>query len=172
MAACENVDSEKAPVISGPPSTAFPMPPPSGRSINEMGWELTDGRRQLFSQYHGNVLILDFYATWCLPCRESIPHLVSLQDRYRDKGLTIVGLNVGGPDDWPKVAAFAREMKIQYTLAVPDGELGSFLMADRQEIPQTFVFDRQGKLLKRLIGFSDSDVDLLEKIIQEATKKD
>ncbi len=146
------------------------MPPISGNSLNELGWQLADGQRIVFSQYNGTVLILDFYATWCLPCRQSIPELVSLQERYRDKSVSVVGLNVGGPDDWAKVPEFARELKIPYPLAVPDDELSNFLLSDDPRIPQTFVFDRDGKLLKRLIGYSENDVVLLEETVENALK--
>ena len=166
--ACENADTSKTPVVSGPPSTTFPMPPASGKSLNDMGWQLADGQRNLFSQYSGSVLILDFYATWCLPCRKSIPQLVGLQDRFKDQGLRVVGLNVGGPNDWPKVPEFSRELKIQYTLAVPDADLSGFLLSDSQQIPQTFIFDRQGRLTKRIVGFSDSDTEVLRTAVESA----
>jgi cytochrome c biogenesis protein CcmG, thiol:disulfide interchange protein DsbE len=144
------------------------MPPLSGKALGDLGWQLADGQRNLISQYKGSVLILDFYATWCLPCRKSIPELVELQRNYRDQGLSVVGLNVGGPEDWPKVAEFARELKIQYTLAVPDSELSGFLLSSSQEIPQTFVFDRQGNLVKRLIGFTEADGALLKSAVETA----
>ena len=166
--ACENADTNKTPAVSGPPSTTFPMPPTSGKSLNDMGWQLADGQRNLFSQYSGSVLILDFYATWCLPCRKSIPQLVGLQDRFKDQGLRVVGLNVGGPNDWPKVPEFSRELKIQYTLAVPDADLSGFLLSDSQQIPQTFIFDRQGRLTKRIVGFSDSDSEVLRTAVESA----
>jgi len=166
--ACENANTNKTPVVSGPPSTTFPMPPASGKSLNDMGWQLADGQRNLFSQYNGSVVILDFYATWCLPCRKSIPQLVGLQDRFKDQGLRVVGLNVGGPNDWPKVPEFSRELKIQYTLAVPDADLSGFLLSDSQQIPQTFIFDRQGRLTKRIVGFSDSDSEVLRTAVESA----
>ena len=142
------------------------MPPLSGKSLRDMGWQLADGQRNYFSQYIGNVLILDFYATWCLPCRNSIPHLVDMERRFKDQGFRVIGLNVGGPDDWPKVADFARELKIQYTLAVPDPDLTGFLLSDSQQIPQTFVFDRKGELVKRVIGYTDADGELIEQVVR------
>lgn len=165
---CEQGDANKTPVVSGPASTGLPMPPVSGKSLNAMGWQLADGQRNLFSQYNGSVLILDFYATWCQPCRKSIPQLVGLQDRFNEQGLRVVGLNVGGPGDWPKVPEFARELKVQYTLAVPDADLSGFLLSDSQQIPQTFVFDRQGRLTKRIIGFTDSDGEVLRTAVESA----
>lgn len=122
-------------------------------SLANMGWELSDGKRSAFSEFKGKVLILDFYATWCAPCRDSIPHLIGLQKRYESLGLVVVGLNVGGPGDEEQVPAFAKEFGIQYTLAKPDEELVSLLLSDHDVIPQTFVFDRQGQLVERFIGF-------------------
>jgi thiol-disulfide isomerase/thioredoxin len=166
--ACENAGDNKTPVVSQQPATNFPMPPVNGKSLNDMGWQLSDGQSNSFSQYNGSVLVLDFYATWCGPCRKSIPQLVGLQNRFKDQGLRVVGLNVGGPSDWPKIPDFARELKIQYTLAVPDADLSGFLLSDSQEIPQTFVFDRQGRLTKRIIGFTDSDTEVLRTTVERA----
>lgn len=146
------------------------MPPVKTSSINNMGWKLADGKRNLFSEYNGKVLVLDFYATWCEPCRRSVPHLVGMQKKYADQGFTVVGLNVGGPDDEPKVAAFAKELGINYPLGVPDEELVMFLLADDDGIPQTFIFDRQGKLVDRLIGFGASSGAELDDIVENALK--
>lgn len=166
ITACESSDPKKTPAGSGPTATTFPMPPLSGKSLKDMGWQLADGQRNNFAQYAGSVLILDFYATWCLPCRQSIPHLAEMEGRYKAQGLRIVGLNVGGPDDWPKVADFARELKIQYTLAVPDTDLTGFLLSDNQQIPQTFVFDRKGELVKRVIGYTDADGEQIDQVVR------
>ena len=144
------------------------MPPASGKSLVELGWQLADGQRNSISQYKGTVLVLDFYATWCQPCRKSIPQLVELQRVYKDQGVRVVGLNVGGTEDWPKVSDFARELKIDYTLAVPEAELSNFLMSGNQEIPQTFVFDREGQMKQRLIGFKDGDDRVVRRAVETA----
>jgi cytochrome c biogenesis protein CcmG/thiol:disulfide interchange protein DsbE len=158
------------PVSSAPPNTAFPMPPVSGSSLNSLGWRGDGGKRNVFSDFRGKVLVLDFYATWCEPCRRSIPHLIGLQNRYAEQGLEVIGLNVGGPDDEPKVPAFAQEFGIQYTLAVPDDELVTFLLANNDAIPQTFVFDRQGQLAERLIGFGPNAADRIDHAVEAALR--
>ena len=171
LAACNSNDSSsKAPVATGPPSTALPMPPLEGGSINNLGWNIGGGRRNVFADFKGKVLILDFYATWCEPCRRSIPHLIELQKKYEDQGLRVVGLNVGGPDDEEKVPAFAQEFGIQYTLGQPDEELVTFLMAGNDNIPQTFVFDRQGQLAERLIGFGPNAGERIDKAVEAALR--
>jgi thiol-disulfide isomerase/thioredoxin len=169
--ACNSSESNThTPVISAQPSTTYPMPPVSGTSITNMGWELADGKRSVFSEHNGKVLVLDFYATWCIPCRESVPHLIGLQKQYEEQGLRVVGLNVGGPQDEQEVPAFAKEFGIQYTLAKPDEELVSFLLSDIDAIPQTFVFDRQGKLVERLIGFGKGSGKQLDAAVEAALK--
>jgi cytochrome c biogenesis protein CcmG, thiol:disulfide interchange protein DsbE len=142
------------------------MPPANVASINNMGWELSDGKRSVFSEYKGKVLVLDFYATWCVPCRDSVPHLIGLQKKHEDKGLVVVGLNVGGPGDDQQVPAFAKEFGIQYTLAKPDEDLVTFLLSDSDAIPQTFVFDRKGQLVERFIGFGSETGEHIDAAVE------
>lgn len=166
---CNATDTTNSntPVISGqPPGTTYPMPPANGASIANMGWESSDGKRSVFSEYKGKVLVLDFYATWCGPCRNSVPHLIGLQKKHEDEGLVVVGLNVGGPGDEQEVPAFAKEFGIQYTLATPDEDLATFLLADQDAIPQTFVFDRQGQLVERFIGYGSGTGARLDKAVE------
>ena len=171
LAACNSDDpsNSRAPVISAPPRTSLPMPPLSGNSLANMGWTLANRGRTNISQQQGKVLILDFYATWCLPCRESIPHLIELQGHYKND-LSVVGLNVGGPEDLAEVPAFAREFNIQYPLGIPDDELVSFLLADSDAIPQTFVFDRTGKLIRRFVGFDERTGKEINQIVEKAVQ--
>jgi thiol-disulfide isomerase/thioredoxin len=158
-------DTGATPVLSGPPGTSFPMPPLKARS--DMGWVLNDGQRATLADYNGKLLVVDFYATWCQPCRESIPRLISLQQHYGPRGLQVVGLNVGGPDDRIKVPNFMRELNIQYPLGFPDQALTDLFLSDNQTIPQTFVFGRRGELVKRFIGYQGTIGDELEKVIQK-----
>ena len=170
--ACNSNDANtNTPVISAPPpGTTFPMPPMNGASLVNMGWVNRDGKRSVFSEYKGKVLILDFYATWCIPCRDSVPHLIGLQKKFEDQGLRVVGLNVGGPGDEQEVPAFAKEFGIQYTLATPDEDLIGLLLADSDAIPQTFVFDRQGQLVYRLIGFGQGSGEIIDRAVDTALK--
>jgi cytochrome c biogenesis protein CcmG/thiol:disulfide interchange protein DsbE len=145
------------------------MPPVKPNA--DMGWVLADGTRSRLADHVNKVLVLDFYATWCLPCRQSIPHLRSMRDRFGDRGLQVVGLNVGGADDRVKVAAFAQELKIEYPLGFPDKSLSDFFLSDNQTIPQTFVFGRDGNLINRFIGYDPAIGIELEKTIQAAVER-
>ncbi|MCA1593218.1 MAG: TlpA family protein disulfide reductase [Acidobacteria bacterium] len=112
--------------------------------------------------------------TYCPPCRDEIPHLVALQRRLGPQGLKVVGLNVGGAEDQAKVPDYVKALGIQYQLANPDNELISTFLADNDVIPQTFVFDRQGRLVEHFVGFDDEVSGRLEDAIQTAlaTKAD
>jgi thiol-disulfide isomerase/thioredoxin len=162
-----DVNNSNAPVISGQPNTSLPMPPLNGKSLTNMGWSLADGKRSAFSDFNGKVLVLDFYATWCEPCRRSTPHLVNLQKRY-ENDLRVIGLNVGGPEDVAEVPTYAREFQIQYQLGVPDDELVSLLLSGSDAIPQTFVFDRNGKLVQNFVGFGELTGDEIDKAVESA----
>jgi cytochrome c biogenesis protein CcmG, thiol:disulfide interchange protein DsbE len=161
-------DSEPTPVLSGRPNTTYPAPPLNRNvQLGQLGWDSAQGNHVTLAEYRDKVVVLDFYATWCAPCRESIPHLIDLEKRYGPRGLVVVGLNVGGPDDRTEVPAFARELNIHYELGYPDEGLNDVLLADSDAIPQTFVFDRQGRLVRRYVGFGYSTAADLEETLKE-----
>jgi cytochrome c biogenesis protein CcmG/thiol:disulfide interchange protein DsbE len=143
------------------PRTNLPMPPVA--SSHDAGaapagaWTQADGRRVRLEDLRGQVVVLDFWATYCPPCREEIPHLVRLQKQYGPKGFKVIGLNVGGEEDKPKVPEFVRLYSIQYQLAEPDDETARLFLADDDSIPQTFVLDRRGRLVRHFVGY-DSEV--------------
>jgi cytochrome c biogenesis protein CcmG, thiol:disulfide interchange protein DsbE len=157
------------------------MPPArSNTNFGDLGWarftsETTrddqSAPRVRLADYQGSVLVLDFYATWCAPCRHSVPHLVSLQRRYRQNGLKIVGLNVGGPEDRPLVAGFAKEFAINYELGFPEDTLAEFLLSDDASIPQTFVLSRAGRPVQRFVGYNEETGIMMEQVIQSELAK-
>jgi thiol-disulfide isomerase/thioredoxin len=151
---------------NAPVSSPAPSASPENKA-SAYGWTLQDNQRARLSDYLGKVVVLDFYATWCDPCRDETPHLVQMQSQYEPQGFQIVGLNVGGDDDREEVPGFAKEFKIQYPLGFPDDELADMYLKDNQNIPQTFVFDRTGKLVKRFIGYDQQEGRQLERIVQQ-----
>lgn len=159
------------PTGPAPPRTMYPMPPVNSSgsaTANAQTFTMLDNRRVRVSDYVGKVVVLDFYATWCGPCRVATPHLVELHRRYNSQGLHIIGLNVGGPEDRDKVPDYVTEFKIAYTLGYPDPAMSDLYLSDDNSIPQAFVFDRKGRLVKRFISYNDSMPAELERIIQES----
>jgi thiol-disulfide isomerase/thioredoxin len=177
LAACGGGDAPQVssetgtPTGPAPPRTMFPMPPVSSSgsaTANAQTFTLLDNRRARVSDYMGKVVVLDFYATWCGPCRIATPHLVELDRRYGSQGLQIVGLNVGGPEDRDKVPDYIKEFRIAYTLGYPDPAMSDLYLSDDDSIPQAFVFDRKGRLVKRFISYDDAMPAELERIIKES----
>jgi len=132
------------------------------------GWTVDNNRAAKLSDYKGKVVVLDFYATWCEPCRAEAPRLVQLQKDYGPGGLQVIGLNVGGENDRARVPGFAKEFGIEYPLGFPDDSLVDQYLTDNQNIPQAFVFDRNGELVKRFVGYSTTSGGELERIIKGA----
>lgn len=111
-----------------------------------------DGNKVEFSSMKGKVLILDFWATWCPPCKEEIPHLVRLQTKYRDQGLQIVGLSLDAAGA-SVVKPFAEEHDVNYTMLIANDETAK-KYGGVSMIPTTFVVDRSGVVVKRFIGYT------------------
>lgn len=115
-----------------------------------------DGGERSLSDFKGKVIILDFWATWCPPCRAEIPHFVELYNDYKDEGLEVIGVSL---DNNAKkvIPSFSEQYKINYVLLIADkkvtrdyGGIGS--------IPTTFIIDRDGNIVKKYVGYRDKEV--------------
>ena len=115
---------------------------------------LTDlgGKAQTLSQWRGNVLVVNFWATWCTPCREEIPALMRIQKKYAPKNLKLVGIGI---DDVAKIMDYATKMNIQYVLLVGGAEslaVSKNLGNGAEALPFTVVVDRTGKVAYTHVG--------------------
>jgi len=105
------------------------------------------------SGFKGKVVLLDFWATWCGPCRESIPHLVQLQKTYQEKGFQVIGLSVD-KGDGNAVRKFVKSMDIPYPVAIaPEDVARNYGVSS---LPTTLLIDKQGKIRDKIIGFSSA----------------
>lgn len=115
-------------------------------------WTLRDvnGAPVSSKDFAGKVMVVDFWATWCAPCKEEIPGYMELQKKYADRGLVILGLSVDaqGPG---VVKSYATSMGINYPLLMADSEImGAF--GGVEAIPTTFLIDRDGRVRHKKIG--------------------
>jgi thiol-disulfide isomerase/thioredoxin len=141
---------------------------PPRKPLPEMTWTNFDGVVEKLKEYEGKVVILDFWATYCKPCLEAIPHLKKLQEIYGRDNIAIIGLHVGGPEDRDKVPDFVTKLDIDYTLALPEDFLSQYIFGADSAIPQTAVIGRDGKLVRKFVGFDDVIQIELDKVVAAA----
>lgn len=115
-----------------------------------------NGKMVSLRDFKGKVLILDFWATWCPPCREEIPHFQNLYAQYKGKGLEIIGIAIdqGGR---AAVKPFVEANRISYTILIGSEEVTN-TYGGIIGIPTTFVVDRKGNIVKKYVGFRDKEV--------------
>lgn len=123
--------------------------------VFSMQYPDSEGAVQDMSQWRGQVVVLNFWATWCAPCVEEMPELSDMQTELRPKGVQIVGLAV---DSMPRVQAFGKRLPVDYPLLITNAsgaELARALGNESGALPYTVVIDRQGRIVNRKLGRFD-----------------
>ena len=115
-----------------------------------------DGRSIRLTDFKGKPVVIDFWATWCAPCRASMPHLDTLQRRYQSRGLVVIGLSVD-EGDTPAVRQFAERVGVAFRLA-----MASESVLDRygpiRFLPTTFFVNRKGAIVRTVRGYIDPEM--------------
>ena len=120
------------------------------------------GNQVSLSDFRGQPVVLNFWATWCMPCRVEIPYLEALYTKYKDQGLVVIGMNT--ETDYMKVKHFA-EPRMSYTVLL-DGQTQAQAY-DVSGIPCTYYIDREGLIRYRNVGFGPGDEVVIEEKIQK-----
>jgi thiol-disulfide isomerase/thioredoxin len=108
------------------------------------------GRALRLSDYKGKVVVLNFWATWCPPCRAEMPDFIKMQREYRSKGLQVIGITYP-PEEIEEVRQFVRKLGVNYPIALGTKET-KILFDESETLPVTIVIDRQGKVRERIEG--------------------
>lgn len=128
------------------PVTQISMQDLSGELSPDFSLMDVSGQRRHVSEWKGKVLAINFWATWCPPCLEEIPHFIKLQDKYGHQGLQFLGIALEGVDE---VKEFASEIGINYPLLVGEQEvikLGTKFGNTMGGLPYTVILDRNGHI--------------------------
>lgn len=118
-------------------------------------FELKDinGKMVKLSDFRGKAVVLNFWATWCPPCKTEIPWFEDLQNRYGSQGLAVVGVALDDSSE-SDIAEFAKEMKMNYPVLLGKEET-SDLYGGVDALPTTFYIDRNGKIITTVPGLAD-----------------
>lgn len=111
-----------------------------------------NGKPQSLKQYAGKIVVLNFWATWCEPCREEMPELSALHDAYKDKNVVVLGVAV---DEVVAISDFLKETKVSYPLFAADMqgmEIASHLGNDKSVLPYTVIINADGSVAKTYFG--------------------
>jgi thiol-disulfide isomerase/thioredoxin len=130
-----------------------------------------DGGTIKLSDYRGKVVVMDFWATWCPPCRQEVPQLVRIARENNERGVEVIGLHIDdrGRSTEEAIRKFIGSFGINYTIGLASDDMFlAYLGREDDTIPQTLVFDRKGRLVKHLIGYTASHGKLLDEAVNRA----
>jgi thiol-disulfide isomerase/thioredoxin len=143
---------------------SLPQPKEPVTPAGEIGSLLPDfsvkdlqGREFSSADFHGKVVLIDFWATWCQPCKKEMPGYQKLLDRYGSRGFVIVGFKFDTMMDMEDPIMFAKKIGVRYPLAVAADDLKQ-KFGGIEGLPTTMLYDRQGILRKKVIGFEYTDI--------------
>ena len=123
-----------------------------------------NGQTVHLSDYKGKVVLLDFWATWCGPCKIEIPWFIEFEQAFKDRGFSVVGVSMD-EEGWSVVKPYLEERKINYRILLGTEQVGE-LYGGVDSHPTTFLIDRQGRIASAHIGLDRGKKDFENDIVQ------
>ncbi len=134
------------------------MPPVFPRPVPEFAAKTLDGGDANVGQYSGQVVLIDFWATWCSPCKEMMPELQKLHSAYADKGFVVLGISIDeGKKAVKKVRKFINKQKIDYPVVMDIEDAPAWAAFHVPAVPATYLIDQKGQIIAQWIGKFDTD---------------
>lgn len=140
--------------------------PAQGTDVSRVAFRDAEGNRKTLADFRGKVLVVDVWATWCPPCRQSLPELAELQRAGGDRYAVLpISVDRGG---WADVKPFLTENpQLGLTAYLPDGEKGLAPLGEIRGIPATFIVDREGRVVRTWAGYGEG---MAKRALEEALK--
>ncbi len=129
-----------------------PAPGEIGSRLPDFSVKDLQGREISSADLRGKVVLIDFWATWCQPCKKEMPGYQKLLDRYGTQGFVVIGFKFDTMQDTEDPIRFARKIGVHYPLAVASDEL-KLKFGGVEGLPTTMLYDRSGILRQKIIGF-------------------
>ncbi len=111
-----------------------------------------NANRQTLEQYRGRIVVLNFWATWCAPCREEMPLLVDLQKRYASRGVVVVGASADDESTQARIEPFVEELGITFPIWIGANTADTERLGLGAALPATAIIDKDGRIIFRIIG--------------------
>jgi thiol-disulfide isomerase/thioredoxin len=129
-----------------------------GSKVADFSWTDETGKKTSFAEFSkDNVVLINFWATWCGPCKRELPDLVALQDEYKGKNIKILGISVDRDGDVVNlVHTFAVQANLAYPIVIDNGDLEKAFGGIRG-IPTSFFVNKKGEIVKKIIGMQTKE---------------
>lgn len=136
--------------------------------VPDFSWNGPDGKTNNFDSFRKEVTLVNFWATWCAPCKKELPDLIAINEEFASQGVKIIGISTDrGANVISEVNDFVKENKITYPNILDNGELAS-AFGNIRGIPTTFLINKEGKIVDRFVGIRTKEffVEQINQLLQ------
>jgi len=144
----------------------------TGATAVDFALDDIEGNRFRLSDHLGKkVIVLDFWATWCDPCKASMPHLIELYEKHKDSGLLVVGVSIDGPESIAQVKKDVAQMGMTFPVVLDTESRVVANYNPRRSAPYSVVIDKEGHVVKRHDGYTAGDEIELARVVEAELAK-
>ena len=151
IGAKKSAEVQEKPAVAGKPAQ-FNLDAAVGKSAPAFSLKDADGQTVHFADYRGKVVLLDFWATWCGPCKVEIPWFMDFENEFKDRGFAVLGVSMD-EDGWKAIKPYMQNMKMNYRVLLGDDDV-STAYGGLDSLPTTLLIDRQGRIASVHVGIT------------------